>query len=238
MLGVPSVDWAVVAEDCCGAGLLGVDRSHGAVWDWMHKHSERQSGPPMAEPPRVAVDEKQIEIDGKEKWLYAAIITESKLLLEIGVYSRCGTDPAVVFLYRLTENHDVSDTEFLVDAAIPDRPLLTRLSGQLNYSETLHRKLDSDDLDADRSLHSCWRGSQSSAHRWLRQVRHHYNHDWPNKAVNGRTLAEVVLNYIVPYDRNIQKIWLQHNMCLRNCVYQGVSHNGKGSYIKSDFGSY
>ena len=73
--------------------LLGVDRSHGAVWGWTHDLAEAQSDPPTAAPSRVAVDEKQIEVDGEEKWLYAAIDTESKLLLEIDVYSRRGTTP-------------------------------------------------------------------------------------------------------------------------------------------------
>jgi putative transposase len=53
--------------------LLGVDRSHGAVWNWVHTLSEAQSDPPTASPSRVAVDEKQITVDGEKKWLYAAI---------------------------------------------------------------------------------------------------------------------------------------------------------------------
>ena len=35
--------------------LLGVDRSHGAVWNWIHTLSETQS------------DEKQITVDGEQK---------------------------------------------------------------------------------------------------------------------------------------------------------------------------
>ena len=73
---------------------LGVDRSHGAVWNWTHTLSEAQADPPTAQPSRVAVAEKRIEVDGEEKWLYAAIDTESKLLLEIDVFSRRRTDPA------------------------------------------------------------------------------------------------------------------------------------------------
>ncbi len=70
--------------------LLGVDRSHGAVWNWTHTLSKDQSDLRRW----VAVDEKQIEVDDEDKWLYAAIDTGSKLLLEIDVYSRRGTDPA------------------------------------------------------------------------------------------------------------------------------------------------
>ncbi len=41
---------------------------------------------------------------------------ESKLLLEIDVFSRCGTDPVAAFLHRLTEKHETDETEILVDA--------------------------------------------------------------------------------------------------------------------------
>jgi len=92
--------------------LLGVDRSHGAVWNWTDDLAEAQADPPTAEPSRVAVDEKQIEVDGEKKWLYAAIDTDSKLLLDIDVYSRRETDPAAAFLHRLTEKHDVSEAVF------------------------------------------------------------------------------------------------------------------------------
>jgi transposase-like protein len=73
--------------------LLGVDRSHGTVWNWTHKLAEQQENPPTAEPSRVAVDEKQIEVDGEKKWLFAAIDIDSKLLLEVDVYSRRRTTP-------------------------------------------------------------------------------------------------------------------------------------------------
>ncbi len=49
----------------------------------------------LRRPRRVAVDGKLIDVDGEKKWLYAAINTESKLLLKINIYSRRETDPAV-----------------------------------------------------------------------------------------------------------------------------------------------
>lgn len=42
--------------------LLGVDRSHGAVWDWTHRLAENQADPPRIAPRRVAVDETAIQI--------------------------------------------------------------------------------------------------------------------------------------------------------------------------------
>ncbi|MFC6765489.1 IS6 family transposase [Natrinema soli] len=176
--------------------LLGVDRSHGAVWNWTHNLAESQADPPMAAPLRVAVDEKQIEVDGEKKWLYAAIDTESKLLLEIDVYSRRGTDPAAAFLQWLTEKHDVSDTEFLVDGGGYLTALFRHeLSGQLNYTDRNHieKWFQTVAMRIDR-FHSFWRGSPASARRWLRRFRHHYNHDRPNQALGGRTTAQEVLN--------------------------------------------
>ena len=83
--------------------LLGVDRSHGAIWNWTHTLAEAQGDPPTAKPSQVAVDEKQIVVDGEAKWLYAAIDTESKLLLEIDVYSRRGIGFAAVVNVDLEE---------------------------------------------------------------------------------------------------------------------------------------
>jgi hypothetical protein len=46
-------------------------------------------------------------------------------------------------------------------------------------------------------FHTYWRGSQSSARQWLRRFRHHYNHERPNQALDGKTPAEVIQNYTV-----------------------------------------
>lgn len=175
--------------------LLGIDRSHSAIWSWTHTLSEAQSDPPTAQPSRLAVDETQIEVDG-EKWLYAAIDTESKLLLEIDAYSRRGTDPAAAFLHRLTEKHDLGETEFLVDAGGYLTALSRHdLSGHLNYSDRnyVEKLFQTVSMQIDR-FHSFWQGSPASARRWLRRFRHNYNHDRLNQALNGRTPVEEVLN--------------------------------------------
>ncbi|TYL36074.1 IS6 family transposase [Natronococcus pandeyae] len=176
--------------------LLGVDRSHGAIWNWRHTLAEVQGDPPTAEPSRIAVDETQIEVDGEKRWLYAAIDTESKLLLEIDVFGRRGTDPAAAFLHRLTEKHDVADAEFLVDAGGYLTALARReLSGQLDYSErnTIEKWFQTVSMRLDR-FHTFWRGSPASARRWLGRFRYYYNRDRPNQALDGRTPAEEVQN--------------------------------------------
>jgi len=76
---------------------LGVDRCYQAVWNWKEKLAQTQSDPPTATPSRVAVDEKQIEVDGEKKWLYAAIDTDSKLVLEVDVSAAAGQIPRRCF---------------------------------------------------------------------------------------------------------------------------------------------
>lgn len=144
---------------------------------------------------RVAADEKQIEVDGEKKWLYAAIGTEPELLPEIDIYSRLGIGPATAFLHRLTEKHDVSDTEFLVDGGgYLTAPFRHDLSGPLNYTDrTISKKFQTVPVRIDR-FHSFLRGSPASACRWLRRFRHHYNYNRPNQALDGRPPAQEVLN--------------------------------------------
>jgi len=71
---------------------LGVDCCHRAVRYRKETLADTRSDPPTAS--RVVVDERRIEVNGEKKRLDAAIDPESKLLLEVDVYSRRGTDPA------------------------------------------------------------------------------------------------------------------------------------------------
>jgi putative transposase len=58
---------------------LGVERSHGAVWNWVHRIADSVPDPPTAKPSRVAVDETAIKINGEWPWLYAAIDIETNV---------------------------------------------------------------------------------------------------------------------------------------------------------------
>jgi len=119
--------------------------------------------PALASPAQVAVDEKQIEIDGEKKSLYAANGTQSKLTLEVA-YSRPGTDLATVFLYCLTEKHNITETEFFVDAV----GYLTAIarheqSGPLdNYNRNHIEKCFQTVTMRIGLFHWFWRGSQVS----------------------------------------------------------------------------
>jgi putative transposase len=115
---------------------LGVQRSHGTVWDWVYRIANSGCDPPEAQPKRVAVDETAVKINGEWSWLYAAIDTETKFILDVALFGRHGTDPAAAFLHRLNEKYGLSDTVFLVDQ-FGYRTALDRLglSGRVNYTE-------------------------------------------------------------------------------------------------------
>src|SRR6056297_1561036 len=84
-------------------GLVGVERTHGAVWNWVHRLADSVGDPPSAQPTRVAVDETAVRINGELSWAYAAIDLDSKLLLGVELFDRRGTDPATEFLQQLTK---------------------------------------------------------------------------------------------------------------------------------------
>ena len=104
--------------------------------------------------PKVAVDETAVKINGGGSWLYAAIDIETKLILDVALFGRHGTDPAAAFLHRLTEKHDLSEAEFLVDQFGYQTALFRLgLSGQINYTDRKpDRKVVSYPQNADRPL--------------------------------------------------------------------------------------
>jgi len=112
------------------------------------------------------------------------------------VFSRRGISPAAAFLHRLTQKHDIDDTEILVDAGGYQTALSRHdLSGHLDYRDRNHMEkcFQTVTMRIDR-LCSFWRDSQSSTRRWLRRFRHYYNRYRPNQALDGSTPAEEVLN--------------------------------------------
>jgi len=97
---------------------FGVDRTRQAVWYWYQAYGESHDEAFTADPDRVAVDEKQVELEGGEKvWLYAAIDGDSKVVLHVQLSKHRGTDPVAEFLRTLTEKHRVSSdsTNFWVN---------------------------------------------------------------------------------------------------------------------------
>ncbi|MDJ1433070.1 IS6 family transposase [Halostagnicola sp. A-GB9-2] len=175
---------------------LGVKRSHGAVWNWVHRLSDSGRDPLEAKPKRVAVDETAVKINGEWSWLYAAIDIESKLILDVALFGRHGTDPAAAFLHGLREKHDLSDAEFLVYQFVY-RTALVRLglNGRGNYTDRnlIEKWFHSLKIRVDR-FHNSWVVSRASARKWIEQFVHYYNYQRPHQSLNGRTPADEVLN--------------------------------------------
>lgn len=115
---------------------LVIERSHGVVWAWTHRLAEHHPDPPTAQPTGVTVDETTIRVNGEWRWLYHAIDFESKLVIDVQLFGRRGTDPAAEFLHWLGEKHDLSEYEFPVDG-YGYLTALARLDlgGRLEYSE-------------------------------------------------------------------------------------------------------
>ncbi|WP_222912843.1 IS6 family transposase [Natrinema sp. SYSU A 869] len=174
--------------------LIGVERTHQAIWYWVHRLADSVPDPPSASPSRVAIDETAVKINGDWSWVYAAIDLDSRLILDVAVFGRRGTDPAAAFLHKLTEKHDLSNTVFLVDG-YGYLTALSRLglSGQLDYVDrnliekwfhTLKMRID--------CFHNSWVGSRASVRDWLEQFVHYYNTQRPHQSLNGQTPAEVL----------------------------------------------
>ena len=85
------------------------------------------------------MDETAVQLGTEWYWLYAAVDPGSLYLLDIEVYNRHGTGPAATFLHNLGEKHDVSETEFLVNA-YGYRTALSRLylGGQVERHDRNH----------------------------------------------------------------------------------------------------
>lgn len=115
--------------------------------------------------------------------------------MTVDVYRRRGIDPAAAFLHRLTEKHEVDDTEFLVDAGgYLTAPARREVTSQLNYTvlNYIEKWFQTVTMRIGR-IHSFWLGTQSSSKLWLRRLRYYYNRHRPNQALDGRTPDEEVL---------------------------------------------
>ena len=168
---------------------FGVDRTRQTVWYWYQAYGEYHDEEFTAEPDRVAVDEKQVELEGAEKvWLYAAIDVDSKVVLHVQLSKHRGTDPAAEFLRELKEKHRVSDAEFLVDGMGYLTALArTGLDGDLNYSDrNIVEKLFQTVTMRLSRFHEIWNGSQASAERWLTAYTAYYNHLRSHQALDNQ----------------------------------------------------
>ena len=124
--------------------------------------------------------------------MYAAIGIDTKLLLDVQLFKRHGTDPAAAFLHGIVEKHDCEDTVFLVDQ-FGYRTALSRLglSGRVEYTvrNLIEKWFHTLKMRVDR-FHNSWVGSRLSIREWLALFVHYYNVHRPHQTLDGRTPAE------------------------------------------------
>jgi putative transposase len=170
-----------------------VDRSRPAICNWCKSFAESHGQTFTAEPDRVAVDEKQVQLaEEREVWLYAAIDIDSKVVHHAQFSEHCGTDPVTSFLRELKEKHRISNAEFLVDGMGYLTALAkTDLSGHLNYTDrNIVEKLFRTFTIRIGRFHETWNGSQPSAERWLTAYAYYYNHLRSHQALDNRPPVE------------------------------------------------
>ena len=73
---------ASLAECCDLCERFGVSRTRATIHHWYQSFAEYYEQDFTADPDRIAVDEKQIQLEEERKgWLYAAIDVDSKVML-------------------------------------------------------------------------------------------------------------------------------------------------------------
>ena len=63
---------------------LGVQRSHVAVHEWVHKADLQLISTISAD--QIAVDEKMIRLDGQDHWLYGAVDPQTNEILHVSLF--------------------------------------------------------------------------------------------------------------------------------------------------------
>ena len=165
------------------------------IQHWYQAYADHYDQDFTAKPDRVAVDEKQIQLENEQKaWLYAAIDGETKVVLHARLSWHRSRDPAEQFLKELKEKHRVSDAEFLVDGMGYLTALArTDLSGDLNYTErNIVEKLFQTYTMRIQRFHETWNGSQASAERWLTTYTAYYNHRRSHQALDNQPSVEAL----------------------------------------------
>ena len=94
---------------------LGVQRSHVAVHNWVHKADLQPISTVSAD--QLAVDEKVIRINGDDYWLYGAVDPETNEILHFRLFPTTTKQTTRWFLSELHRRYQLNNVEFLVDDA-------------------------------------------------------------------------------------------------------------------------
>ena len=94
---------------------LGVNRSHVAIHDWVHKADLQPISTVTAD--QLAVDEKVIRINGDDYWLYGAVDPETNKILQFRLFPTTTKQTTRWFLTELHRQYQLNNVKFLVDDA-------------------------------------------------------------------------------------------------------------------------
>ena len=172
-----------------------VEKRRATIQHWYQAYADYYEQNFTAEPDRVAVDEKQIQLENEQKaWLYAAIDVDSKVVFHARLSWHRGRDPAEQFLAELKEKHRVGDAEFLVDGMGYLTALArTDLGGELNYTDrNIVEKLFQTYTMRIERFHETWNGNQASAERWLTAYTAYYNHHRSHQSLTNQPPVEAL----------------------------------------------
>ena len=94
---------------------LGVQRSHVAIHNWVHKANLQPVSTVSAD--QLAVDEKVIRSNGDDYWLYGAVDPGTNKILQFRLFPTTTKQTARWFLAELHRRYRLDGVEFLVDDA-------------------------------------------------------------------------------------------------------------------------
>ena len=127
-------EWAIqVGIRCHLAGMslrdaskfleeLGVQRSHVAIHEWVHKADLQPVSTVTAD--QLAVDEKMIRLHGQKFWLYGAVDPHTNKILHVRLFPTANKQTTRWFLADLHRRYQLTDVVFLVDDADYLAPVL------------------------------------------------------------------------------------------------------------------
>jgi putative transposase len=93
----------------------GIERSHVAVHNWVHKANLQPVS--MVTALQLAVDEKAIRVNGRDHWLYAAVDPETNEFLHVRLFPTTTKQTTRWFLADLHRRYQLDGVTFLVDDA-------------------------------------------------------------------------------------------------------------------------
>jgi transposase-like protein len=95
--------------------VLGVERSHVAIHEWVHKADRQPISTVTAD--RIAVDEKMIRLNGDDHWLYGAVDPATNEIIYLSLFPTTTNQTTRWVLAEFHRRCLPGDPEFPVDGA-------------------------------------------------------------------------------------------------------------------------